>query len=61
MKQTRSQQEGGGTDAPVRTADKAVEVARMVYDRATPLWSKYYKKVRKSIRFPRYYKRAVNW
>lgn len=27
----------------------------------TPLWSKYYQEVRKRIRFPRYYKRALNW
>ena len=31
------------------------------YDLSTPLWTKYYEQVRKSIRFPRYYKRAVNW
>lgn len=32
-----------------------------VYDFATPRWSEYYKQVRKSIRFPRYYKKALNW
>ncbi len=31
------------------------------YDLATPLWSRYYKAMRKRIRFPRYYKRALNW
>jgi len=31
------------------------------YDLETPLWSKYYQQVRKSIRFPRYYKKALNW
>jgi hypothetical protein len=31
------------------------------YDLQTPLWSKYYQEVRKSIRFPRYYKKALNW
>ena len=31
------------------------------YDLETPLWSKYYQEVRKSIRFPRYYKKALNW
>ena len=36
-------------------------LSRTVYDLETPLWQKYYEKVRKSIRFPRYYKRAVNW
>ena len=32
-----------------------------VYDLNTPSGSKYYQKVRKSIRFPRYYKKALNW
>ena len=27
----------------------------------TPLWDKYYQEMRKRIRFPRYYKRALNW
>lgn len=31
------------------------------YDLTTPLWSKYYQEVRKRIRFPRYYKKALNW
>jgi len=41
----------------VRAADKD----RGLYDLATPLWSKYYQRIRKSIRFPRYYNKAVNW
>ncbi|MBK6343128.1 MAG: hypothetical protein IPF41_11210 [Flavobacteriales bacterium] len=32
-----------------------------VYDQPTPMWSRYYHAMRKRIRFPRYYKRAVNW
>ena len=32
-----------------------------IYDTGTPLWSRYYDRLRKSIRFPRYYKKAVNW
>ncbi|MFZ1330802.1 MAG: hypothetical protein WAR83_01355 [Flavobacteriales bacterium] len=32
-----------------------------LYDLTTPLWHKYYKEMRKSIRFPRYYKKALNW
>lgn len=36
-------------------------VEKVIYDLSTPLWSKYYQQVRKSIRFPRYYKRSVNW
>jgi hypothetical protein len=31
------------------------------YDMATPLWSRYYHEVRKRLRFPRHYKKAVNW
>jgi hypothetical protein len=31
------------------------------YDLATPLWSRYYRAMRKRVRFPRYYKRALNW
>lgn len=27
----------------------------------TPLWHKYYMRARKRVRFPRYYKRAMNW
>lgn len=37
------------------------EVERRDYDLETPLWSKYYQQVRKNIRFPRYYKKALNW
>ena len=32
-----------------------------LYDLETPLWDKYYKKVRSSVRFPRYYKESLNW
>ena len=31
------------------------------YDLATPLWAKYYEAMRKRVRFPRYYKKALNW
>ena len=31
------------------------------YDIETPLWHKYYERVRKTARFPRYYKRELNW
>ncbi len=31
------------------------------YDLETPLWQKYYERVRKTARFPRYYKRELNW
>lgn len=32
-----------------------------LYDLSTPLWDKYYQKVRRSVRFPRYYKESLNW
>jgi hypothetical protein len=44
------------TDTPV---DQERAVARHAGD--TPLWDKYYQEMRKRIRFPRYYKRALNW
>lgn len=31
------------------------------YDLSTPLWSRYYQAMRKRIKFPRYYKKALNW
>jgi hypothetical protein len=31
------------------------------YTHETPIWSKYHNRVRASVRFPRYYKRALNW
>lgn len=34
---------------------------QMVYSVDTPKWRKYYLRVRKTIRFPRYYKKAQNW
>jgi len=32
-----------------------------LYDLATPLWTRYYRASRERIRFPRYYKRELNW
>ena len=32
-----------------------------VYDTHTPIWSKYYHEMRKRVKFPRYYKKALNW
>jgi hypothetical protein len=32
-----------------------------LYDLSTPLWDAYHKQLRKTVRFPRYYKEAVNW
>jgi hypothetical protein len=50
-------EKGGGEQ--VQAKDRSLHKA--IYDLSTPLWSKYYHKVRKRIRFPRYYKRALNW
>lgn len=36
-------------------------VVRSLYDLSTPLLDKYYREMRKRVRFPRYYKRALNW
>jgi len=44
-----------------KSEEKEGAVEKGSYDLTTPLWSKYYQQVRKSIRFPRYYKRALNW
>lgn len=45
----------------VREEEEASGPERDAYDLSTPLWAKYYQQVRKSIRFPRYYKRTLNW
>lgn len=36
-------------------------VIRSIYDLSTPLVDKYFREVRKRVRFPRYYKKALNW
>ncbi len=37
------------------------KVEQLVYELDTPMWHKYYQQVRKTIRFPRYYKKDLNW
>lgn len=32
-----------------------------LYDVSTPIWNKYYQEVRRRVKFPRYYKKALNW
>ncbi len=32
-----------------------------VYASTTPIWDKYYQEMRKRVKFPRYYKKALNW
>lgn len=43
----------------IRKSGKSV--IRSIYDLSTPLVDKYYREVRKRVRFPRYYKKALNW
>lgn len=40
---------------------ESTSVVRSLYDLSTPLLDKYYREMRKRVRFPRYYKRALNW
>ncbi len=45
-----------------KTATRAASTDRSgIYDLETPLWHKYYVRVRKTARFPRYYKKDLNW
>jgi hypothetical protein len=32
-----------------------------LYDLSTPMLDRYYREARKRVKFPRYYKRALNW
>lgn len=60
MKRKQAQFNNAAAKATVVREETEVE-EKETYDLSTPLWSKYYRQVRKSIRFPRYYKRALNW
>ena len=40
---------------------KAVSALQALYDLSTPVLDKYYREARKRVKFPRYYKRALNW
>ncbi len=40
---------------------KRKSVIRSIYDLSTPMVDTYYREMRKRIRFPRYYKKALNW
>ena len=57
----RKRVEFNNATAKARLVRDAEDAEKDVYDLSTPLWSKYYHEVRKSIRFPRYYKRTINW
>lgn len=56
--------EANGTE-PMSTPKKKERnegsIIRSVYDLSTPLLDRYYRQMRKHIRFPRYYKKALNW
>lgn len=45
------------SSVPVR----ATELPEEVYDLTTPRWHVYYQRLRATVRFPRYYKKALNW
>jgi hypothetical protein len=55
------------TRTPHRNVERPSPAAPMealyesVYTDGSPRWRRYYKAVRSSIRFPRYYKRELNW
>src|SRR5689334_13771644 len=36
-------------------------VLEALYDLSTPVLDRYYREARKRVKFPRYYKRALNW
>lgn len=40
---------------------RLVELPKEVYDLSTPLWQAYYQRLRATVKFPRYYKKALNW
>lgn len=43
-------------------AKKAASDAEVgIYDLTTPRWSRYYRSMRKLVRFPRHYKKKLNW
>lgn len=44
-----------------KTNENRKSLVRSLYDLSTPLLDKYYREMRKKVRFPRYYKRALNW
>lgn len=45
---------------PPKTAD-ALDKVRSLYDLSTPMLDQFIRAARKRVRFPRYYKKAVNW
>ena len=45
---------------PKSNADRTV-VASIEYDFRTPRWQEYYRRVRATVKFPRYYNKKDNW
>ena len=41
--------------------DQGVVEKNELYDLSTPLWDRYQRQVRRSIKFPRYYRKQDNW
>jgi hypothetical protein len=41
--------------------EKKRSIVDALYDLSTPTLDKYYRAMRKQLRFPRYYKKALNW
>lgn len=39
----------------------ASEAGAGIYDLTTPRWSRYYRAMRERVRFPRHYKKKLNW
>lgn len=54
---TMANKQSKKTPAPAR----ATELPEQVYDLSTPRWQVYYQRLRATVRFPRYYKKALNW
>lgn len=46
---------------PSDHVERIEQPERSVYEQRMPLWEKYYQRVRRSIRFPRYYRKDLNW
>jgi|GEM_PF-678640 hypothetical protein len=61
MKRKSAQFNNAAAKAMVMREDPEAAEEKTSYDLSTPLWSTYYQQVRRSIRFPRYYKRSLNW
>lgn len=47
--------------ASIKRKDVDEGTSGSTYDLRTPLWELYYRRVRATVRFPRYYKKAINW